>query len=55
MSTRLQHIGMITSRTAKDVRDYNSGNFFHPFLLDTEHVEGFKLGIDSWADTCCAG
>ena len=51
MPTRLHHIGMITSRIAKVVASSNAGTFFHPVLSDTKHVEGCKLGIDSWADT----
>ena len=30
-------------------------NFRHPRLTDDEHTNGCKLGIDTWADTCCAG
>ena len=41
--TRLHHIGNITSRTFKAVTNSNA-----------EHVEGWKLGTDSWADICCA-
>ena len=33
----------------------NEGKFCHPVLSDNEHVEVCKLGIDSWADTYCAG
>ena len=29
--------------------------FRHPVLSATEHENGSRLGIDSWADTCCAG
>ena len=53
--TRLHNIGIITSSIDKSVTDSDAGTFCHPVLLDTEHVEGFKLGIDSWADTLCAG
>ena len=48
-------IGMITYRIAKAVTNSNSGTFCHLVLSDTEHVEGCKLGIDYWSDTCCAG
>ena len=30
-------------------------SFCHPCLSDDEMKQGCKLGIDSWADTCCAG
>ena len=55
MPKQLHHIGMITYRIAKAVTNSNAGKFRHPFLSDTEHVEGSKLGIDYWSDTCCAG
>ena len=48
-------IGMITSRIAKAVTNSNADTFRHPSLSDHEHNYGCKLGIDSWADTCCAG
>ena len=34
---------------------FNPDAFVHPRLTDTEHREGSRLGIDSWADTACAG
>ena len=46
---------MITSRIAKAVTKSNAGTFIHLVLSNTEHVEGCKLGINSWAYTCCAG
>ena len=46
---------MITSRIAKAVTNSHADNFRHPSLSDHEHEYGCKLGIDSWADTCCAG
>ena len=55
MPTRLHHIGMIKYRIYKAVTHSNVGTFIHPVLSYTEHVEGCKLGIDSWSDTCCAG
>ena len=55
MPTQLHHIGMIKSSISKAVTNSNAGTFRHQLLSDTEHVEGCKLGIDSWADTCCAG
>ena len=51
MKTRLYHIGMITSHIAQAVTKSNAGTFIHPVLSDTEHVEGCKLVINSWADT----
>ena len=54
MPTRLHNIGIITSFIAKDITNSNAGTFCHPILSDIEHVEGCKLGIDFWADTCCA-
>ena len=34
---------------------FSSENFRHPTLSEKEHNEGARLGIDSWADTACAG
>ena len=42
---------MITSHIDKTVTNSNAGTFCHPVLSYTEHVEGWKLGIDYWADT----
>ena len=33
----------------------STSNFRHPVLSDEETRLGCRLGIDSWADTCCAG
>ena len=55
MRTRLHHIGMVTSHISKDVKKSNTCTFLHLVLSDTEHVEGCKLGVDSWADTLFAG
>ena len=46
---------MITYHIDKSVTKSNTGTFSHLVLSDIEHVEGYKLGIDSWADTCCVG
>ena len=46
---------MITARIAKAVTNSNACTFFHAVLSDTENVKGWKLGIDSWAETCCTG
>ena len=40
---------MIRSRISKAVTKSNAGTLCHLVLSDTEHVEGLKLGIDSWA------
>ena len=32
-----------------------NAHFRHPLLTKSELQYGCKLGIDSWADTCCAG
>ena len=53
MPTRLHHIRIISSPISKAVTNFNAGTFLHPVLSDTEHVEGYKLVIDYWADTCC--
>jgi hypothetical protein len=34
---------------------FNSDKFRHPTLSEKEHNDGARLGIDSWADTACAG
>jgi hypothetical protein len=34
---------------------FNMSTFRHPKLSDEDHTNGCKLGIDTWADTCCAG
>ena len=55
MTTRLHHIGMITSLIAKSVTNSNAVTFCHTFLSHTKTPEGYKLGINYWADTCCYG
>ena len=42
---------MITYIIAKAVTNSNLFIFRYPVLSDTKHVEVFKLGFDSWADT----
>ena len=49
------HIGMITSMIGKANTKFNISSFRHPKLSDEDHTNGCKLGIDTWADTCCAG
>ena len=51
----LSRVSMITSRIAKTVTNTNADTFRHPILSDEDHNEGCKLGIDTWAETCCAG
>ena len=48
-------IGMIASMIAKTNTKFNMSSFRHPKLSDEDHTNGCKLGIDTWADTCCAG
>ena len=49
-------ISMITSMIAGTrTKDFNISTFRHPKLTDEHHVNGCKLGIDTWADTNCAG
>ena len=52
--TQLHHIGIIAYHIYITVAKSNASTFRHPVLSDSEHAEGYKLGIDSWADTCCA-
>ena len=49
------HIGMITSMIGKANTKFNMSSFRHPKLSEEDHTNGCKLGIDTWADTCCAG
>ena len=48
-------VSVLTTRIAKAVTESYADSFRHPKLSTAEHNEGCKLGIDSWADTCCAG
>ena len=34
---------------------YSIDSFRHPVLNTRQYLEGCRLGIDSWADTGCAG
>ena len=45
----------IIAKTGSVPSKYSIDNFHHPQLTHNEHSFGCKLGIDSWADTCCAG
>ena len=43
-------------KTIREVKtDYSYNTFRHPKLLKEELRLGCKLGLDSWADTGCAG
>ena len=47
---------MITSTISQaNTKSLNVSTFRHPALTDEQHVNGYKLGIDTWADTNCAG
>ena len=48
-------VASLTSNIAKTSSGFAYDSFRHPVLSDREHTDGGKLGIDSWADTCCAG
>ena len=39
-----------TKRSSFDIE-----TFRHPTLTEQEHKKGTRLGIDSWADSCCSG
>ena len=43
------------TRISKTTTTHPSDSFRHPALTSHEHANGCRLGIDSWADTCCAG
>ena len=49
------HVCAITSCIAKTITNTNASTFRHPKLSDLEHNNGCRLGIDTWADTSCAG
>jgi hypothetical protein len=48
-------IKAIVTRISKTTTNHKSQTFRHPTLSPSEQENGCKLGIDSWADTCCAG
>ena len=55
-SIRTSRIGSLLSVIAKTRSScHNINNFRHPTLSQEEHRSGTRLGIDSWADTSCAG
>ena len=56
VSTRVFQIRALVTRIAKaSTQSFDIDSFRHPTLSNKEHLDGCKLGIDSWADTCCAG
>ena len=50
------HIGAITSTTVLSIAliHFDTYVFCHPILSEDEHLNGFRLVIDTWADTACA-
>ena len=47
---------MITSTISRaNTKSLNISTFRHPTLTNEQHVNGCKLGIDTWVDTNCAG
>jgi hypothetical protein len=53
-SLRRECISTIVTKISKATSSRNE-IFRHPALTAEEHANGSRLGIDSWADTCCAG
>ena len=49
------NISSLVTTIAKATTSHYTSNFRHPILSAAEHANGARLGIDSWADTCCAG
>ena len=47
-------INAIVTQISKTSIKHNT-IFRHPTLTTKEHDDGCRLGIDTWADTCCAG
>lgn len=45
----------ITTKIFAARTSFNIESFVHPNLTPLEHQRGTRLGIDSWADTNCAG
>ena len=54
-NSRLFKISTFITRIATTTTKFNTNSFRHPVLNDEEHKHGGKLGIDSYADTCCSG
>ena len=45
----------MSSIIAKTSSRLTPDNFRHPILTENEHNNGCRLGLDTWADTSCAG
>lgn len=54
-SSHIVSIRPLHSHIAKTQSNFNVETFRHPLLSDDEFKNGTKLGLDSWADTGCAG
>ena len=53
---RFTQIASLLSNIFKSqTKSFNIDTFKHPHLSDDELFNGTRLGIDSWADSCCAG
>ena len=46
---------MLSKISKASTKRFSVDTFRHPLLTQDELSQGTKLGIDSWADTCCAG
>ena len=46
---------MHTAFIGNATHNFNFDNFRHPKLNTDEMHQGTRLGIDTWADTCCSG
>jgi hypothetical protein len=49
------NINLFVTKISQTTSSFTSSSFCHPILTSEEHTNGCRLGIDSWADTCCAG
>lgn len=54
-TTAAYHVSSIRSTIARTKTSFDIDTFLHPPLSDAELNNGAKLGLDSWADTGCAG
>ena len=55
MTRTVKIAAFTTKRIISQTISHDIDNFRHPLLSNEEHTNGIRLGIDSWADTCCAG
>ena len=53
ISFRFNHVLSRIAQTSS--KRFSTDTFRHPVLSEEELNHGAKLGVDSWADTCCAG